>query len=162
MGHKKFYLSYAEAKNHTAALAGILRPKPLDTRQEVFLRWCILGRVTTPHFASCSPSLWHPRVLGLSREHCTNSCLSRWDKQQVKLLKRCHRRPSSTKSQPWPPNPLSLSKPCHVANMKLTVFASWLKRMQIHESVSFGLVYTHLILMCYISLFITKQTSLAK
>lgn len=40
--------------------------------QKVFLRWHVLGRVTTPDFASCSPSLWPLRVL---RTQCSNSCL---------------------------------------------------------------------------------------
>lgn len=50
------------------------KTKATGYSQEVFLRWRVLGegRVTTPDFASCSPSLWPLRVLGTL---CSNSCL---------------------------------------------------------------------------------------
>lgn len=65
-------------------------------KEESFPEVTCTSMVTTPDIASCSPSL-RP----LSGKHCVQTAallpFKTWDKQQVKLLKSCHRC-SSTKS----------------------------------------------------------------
>ena len=73
VGHEKFYLSYGKAKNHSAAVGVGYKAKDTRYGQEVFPEVMRTWGVTTPDFASCSPSLWPFGVLGLSGERCVQT-----------------------------------------------------------------------------------------